>query len=165
MGFWGWEVYNSQSQNPNRKGAKTRRFFEVGTSITTKPSEQEERIAAAVVHAAYRVHKTLGPGLLESVYEPCFCHELGKAGCKFVSQVKVPIVYDGLSFPEAFRIDVLVEDLVICELKAAEINHSVYLAQLLTYLKLTNKQLGFVINFNVPLIKNGIQRVVRPATL
>jgi GxxExxY protein len=117
------------------------------------------------VQAAYTVHKTLGPGLLESIYEPCFCHELEKAGYNFQRQMKMPIVYDGLSFPEAFRIDVLVEQLVICELKAAENSHPVFLAQLLTYLKLTNKQLGFVINFNVPLIKDGIQRVVRPAQL
>ncbi len=136
----------------------------MGTPTKTEPTQHEERIAKAIVHAAYTVHKALGPGLLESVYEPCFCHELGKAGCKFATQIKIPIIYDNLSFPEAFRIDVLVEDLVICELKAAEFNHSVYLAQLLTYLKLTNKQLGFVINFNVPLIKNGIQRVVRPAS-
>jgi GxxExxY protein len=127
-------------------------------------SEREEVIGKEVVQAAYTVHRALGPGLLESVYEPCFCHELDKQGLAFQRQIKVPIVYDGLSFPEAFRIDVLIEDLVICELKAAEDNHPVYLAQLLTYLKLTNKQLGYVINFNVPLIKNGIQRVVHPAS-
>jgi len=81
----------------------------VGTSVIAKLSEQEEHVATAVVqHAAYTVHKALGPGLLESVYEPCFCHELAKAGCKFVSQVKIPIVYDGLSFLEGLRIDVLV---------------------------------------------------------
>ena len=123
-------------------------------------SQREEAIGKAIVHAAYTVHRALGPGLLESVYEPCFCHELDKAGYAFQKQIKVPIVYDGLSFAEAFRIDVLVEELVICELKAAEANHPVYLAQLLTYLKLTNKHLGFVINFNVSLIKHGIQRVV-----
>jgi GxxExxY protein len=131
----------------------------------TELSEREEQIGKAVVQAAYTVHRGLGPGLLESVYEPCFCHELEKQGLAFKRQIKVPIVYDGLSFPEAFRIDVLVDDLVICELKAAEDNHPVYLAQLLTYLKLTNKQLGFVINFNVPLIKSGIQRVVHPASV
>jgi GxxExxY protein len=123
-------------------------------------SEREEEIGKAIVHAAYTVHRALGPGLLESIYEPCFCHELGKAGYDFQKQIKVPIVYDGLAFAEAFRIDVLVEDLVICELKATEANHPLYLAQLLTYLKLTNKHLGFVVNFNVSLIKYGIQRVV-----
>ena len=142
---------------------KTQRHKGLGVAALPNPglSEQEEQIAKAIVQAAYSVHKGLGPGLLESVYEPCFCHELEKAGYICERQFKVPIVYDGLSFPEGFRIDVLVEKLVICELKAAEISHPVYLAQLLTYLKLTNKRLGFIINFNVPLIKNGIQRVVR----
>ena len=131
----------------------------------TALSEHEEEIGKAVVHAAFTVHKALGPGLLESVYEPCFCHELDKAGYTFERQIKVPIVYDGLSFAEGFRIDVLVENLVICELKAAENSHPVYLAQLLTYLKLTEKRLGFIINFNVPLIKHGIQRVVRQTSI
>ena len=124
-------------------------------------SAREEEIGKAVVQAAFVVHKALGPGLLESVYEPCFCHELEKAGYALQRQVKVPIVYDGVSFSEGFRIDVLVEDLIICELKAAEVNHSVYLAQLLTYLKLTDRHLGYIINFNVSLIKYGLQRVVR----
>ena len=124
-------------------------------------SEREEAIATAVVEAAYTVHLTLGPGLLESIYEPCFCHELGKRSLEIQRQVKVPIVYDGLSFDDAFRVDVLIENLVICELKAAETTHPVYLAQLLTYLKLTGRRLGFIINFNVPTIKQGIKRVVR----
>jgi GxxExxY protein len=123
--------------------------------------EREEAVGKAVVHGAYTVHKALGPGLLESVYEACLCHELKKADLGIESQVKVPIVYDGMSFADDYRMDVLVEDLVICELKSVEVNYPVYLAQLLTYLKLANKRLGYLINFNVPLIKNGIQRVVR----
>ena len=145
----------------DHKDSKTLRFLRVATPTNLTLSEREEAIGKAIVHAAYTVHRALGPGLLESVYEPCFCHELDKAGLTAQRQIKVPIVYDGLSFADAFRIDVLVEDLVICELKAAEINHPVYMAQLLTYLKLTDKHLGFVINFNVSLIKQGIQRVVR----
>jgi GxxExxY protein len=133
----------------------------VATVIHTPLSEHEEEIAKAIVHSAYTVHRALGPGLLESVYEPCFCHEPEKAHFALQRQIKVPVIYDGLSFAEAFRIDVLVENLVICELKAAEINHPVYLAQLLTYLKLADKHLGFVINFNVSLIKQGLQCVVR----
>jgi GxxExxY protein len=124
-------------------------------------SEEEEAIGKSVVHAAYLVHKALGPGLLESIYEACFCHELTKAGLAFVNQVKVPIQYDGRTFIDAFRIDVLVNDLVICELKSAEAMHPVCEAQILTYLKLTGKRLGYLINFNVPLIKDGIQRLVR----
>jgi GxxExxY protein len=123
-------------------------------------SDEEERIAKAVVGAAYAVHSTLGPGLLENVYEVCFCHELSKRGLSYRRQVVVPIVYDGITFDEGLRLDVLVEDLLICELKAVERMNPVYLAQILTQLKLTGKRLGFLINFNVPLIKRGIKRVV-----
>ena len=123
-------------------------------------SKQEERIATAIVDAAYAVHRGLGPGLLEKVYEVCFCHELAKRGLSYRRQVTVPIVYDGLTFDEGLRLDVLVEETVICELKAVEVLLPVFTAQLLTQLKLTGKRLGFLINFNVPLIKQGIKRVV-----
>ena len=123
-------------------------------------SDEEERIAKVIVAAAYAVHSALGPGLLENVYEVCFCHELTKRGLSFRRQVVVPIVYDGITFDEGLRLDVLVEELVICELKAVEMMHPVFLAQLLTQLKLTEKRLGFLMNFNVPLIKQGIKRVV-----
>ena len=123
-------------------------------------SDEEEHIAKMIVGSAYAVHKALGPGLLENVYEVCFCHELTKCGLSFLRQVVVPIVYDGITFDEGLRLDVLVEDLVICELKAVQTMHPVVLAQLLTQLKLTEKRFGFLINFNVPLIKHGIKRVV-----
>lgn len=123
-------------------------------------SDREERIARAIVDAAYAVHSNLGPGLLESVYEVCFCHELGKRGLAYRRQVVVPIVYDGITFEEGLRLDVLVEESIICELKAVEVMLPVFTAQLLTYLKLTGKRLGFLINFNVPLIKEGIKRVI-----
>ncbi|GAF91133.1 unnamed protein product [marine sediment metagenome] len=123
-------------------------------------SDEEERIAKVIVAAAYAVHSALGPGLLENVYEVCFCHELTKRGLSFRRQVVVPIVYDGITFDEGLRLDVLVEELVICELKAVEMMHPVFLAQLLSQLKLTEKRLGFLMNFNVPLIKQGIKRVV-----
>jgi len=123
-------------------------------------SDKEERIAKAIVDAAYTVHSALGPGLLENVYEVCFCHELAKRGLSYRRQVVVPIVYDGITFDEGLRLDVLVEEMVICELKALEVMHPVFTAQLLTQLKLTGKRLGFLINFNVPLIKQGLKRVV-----
>ena len=123
-------------------------------------SDEEERVAKMIVGSAYAVHKALGPGLLENVYEVCFCHELTKCGLSFLRQVVVPIVYDGITFDEGLRLDVLVEELVIYELKAVQTMHPVFLAQLLTQLKLTEKRLGFLINFNVPLIKHGIKRVV-----
>ena len=108
--------------------------------------------------AAYAVHRALGPGLLENVYKVCFCYELTKRSLSYRRQVVVPIVYDGITFDEGLRLDVLGEERVICELKA--VRHPVFTAQLLTQLKLTGKRLGFLINFNVPLIKHGIKRVV-----
>jgi len=123
-------------------------------------SDQEECTAKVIVNAAYTVHSTLGPGLLENVYEVCFCHELTKRGLSYCRQVVVPIVYDGIVFDEGLRLDVLVEDRIICELKAVQGMNPVFTAQLLTQLKLTGRRLGFLINFNVALIKHGIKRVI-----
>ena len=108
-----------------------------------------ELIGKKIVDSAYTVHKELGPGLLEKVYETCFCHELTKRGLSYQRQKNIPIVYDGITFEEGLRLDVLVEDLIICELKAVEIVNPVWDAQILSHLKLTGKRLGFLINFNV----------------
>jgi len=123
-------------------------------------SKREESLAEKIVDAAYTVHKILGPGLLEKVYEICFCHEISKRGLKNQRQVDIPIVYDGMTFDEGLRIDVLVEELIICELKAVDQMNSVWEAQIISHLKLTGNRLGFLINFNVPLIKNGIKRII-----
>jgi GxxExxY protein len=123
-------------------------------------SDREEYIAERIVDAAYAVHKALGPGLLERVYEACLCHELSERELKYQRQVDIPISYDGMIFDEGLRLDVLVEDLVICELKAVDEMHPVWKAQLISHLKLTGKRLGFLINFNVPVIKNGIKRII-----
>ena len=123
-------------------------------------SKREESIGEKIVDAAYTVHKILGPGLLEKVYEVCFCHELSKRGVRVQRQVDIPIVYDGMVFDEGLRLDILVEELIICALKAVEEANPVWQAQMLSHLKLTGKRLGFLINFNVPLIKNGIKRIV-----
>jgi GxxExxY protein len=125
-----------------------------------KTSDKEELIAAQIVDAAYSVHKVLGPGLLEKVYEVCFCHELTKRGLSYQRQIDVPIQYDSIMFDVGLRLDVMVEGLVVCELKAADKANPVWQAQLLSYLKLTGKRLGFLINFNVPLVKNGIKRII-----
>ncbi len=122
-------------------------------------SEREEKVATQIVDAAYSVHKALGPGLLEKVYEVCFCHELTKKRLSFQRQVSLPVVYDGITFDEGLRLDVI-EDLIICEIKAVDKTNPVWQAQLLSYLKLTGKRIGFLINFNVPLLKNGIRRVI-----
>ena len=123
-------------------------------------SAEEERIATLIVDAAFAVHTQFGPGLLEKVYEVCFCHELTKRGLKVERQVPVPIIYDGIVFDEGLRLDALVEGLVICELKAVDQVNPVWEAQLLSHLRLTKRRLGFVINFNVPMIKNGLKRMV-----
>jgi len=123
--------------------------------------EKTEDVARHVVDAAFRVHATLGPGLLESVYEACFCHELSKREMAFQRQLVLPVVYDGIRLDAGLRIDVLVEECVIVELKAVDRMLSLYDAQLLTYLKLTGIRLGLLINFNVPLIKDGIHRLAR----
>ena len=123
-------------------------------------SEKEESIAERIVDAAYTLHKKIGPGLLEKVYEVCFCHELSKRELSYKRQIDVPILYDGISFDEGLRLDVLIEDIIICELKAVETINPVWEAQLLSHLKLTNKRLGFLINFNVPVIKDGIKRII-----
>lgn len=122
--------------------------------------ESTERIARLVVDAAYTVHVNLGPGLLEKVYEICFCHELEKRGLSYQRQIDIPIVYDNLIFNEGLRLDVLVEDCIICELKALETVNPVWEAQILSHLRLTGKRLGFLINFNVVRIKDGIRRFV-----
>lgn len=123
-------------------------------------STEEDRIGKAIVDAAFKVHKELGPGLLEKVYEVCFCHVLTQNGFIVKRQIDVPIVFQDLIFEEGLRLDVMINDLVICELKALENVNLVWEAQLLSHLKLTNKRLGYLINFNVPLIKNGIKRMV-----
>ncbi|MFH2142324.1 MAG: GxxExxY protein [Bacteroidota bacterium] len=121
---------------------------------------EEERTGKLIVDAAYVVHKELGPCLLEKVYEVCFCHVLSKYGCIIKRQLDIPIVFDGIVFSEGLRLDVMVNDLVVCELKALEMVNPVWEAQLLSHLKLTGKRLGYLINFNVPLIKDGIKRII-----
>jgi GxxExxY protein len=126
-----------------------------------KPIPEELNILGKkIVDAAYTVHKNLGPGLLEKVYEICFCHELTKRGLTYQRQVDIPITYDGLVFNEGLRLDVIVKNEIICELKALEIVDPVWEAQVLSHLKLTNKRLGFLINFNVSNIGEGIKRFV-----
>jgi len=106
----------------------------------------------------FNVHQALGPGLLESVYEVCLAHEMDKAGLNYRKQVGLPVVYDGVRLDAGLRLDFLVEDVLVVELKAVEVLHPVHEAQLLTYLKLSGRRLGLLVNFNVPLIKQGIIR-------
>ncbi len=123
---------------------------------------REEDVAGMVVNCAYRVHRQTGPGMLESVYELCFCHELKKMGLDVKRQVPIDICYDGILFNEAFRVDIWIENLVVCELKSVQELTRVHYAQLLTYLKFTQNHVGFLLNFNTDLMKNGTRRIVLP---
>lgn len=118
------------------------------------------KISGEIVDAAIKVHSSLGPGLLESAYEACLKHELTKRGIKTESQVTLPITYDGIKIDAGYRIDLLVEDTVIIELKAVSELIPIHEAQLLSYLKLSKKPLGLLINFNVLRLKDGIKRMV-----
>lgn len=121
-------------------------------------NEKEELLCREIVDCAFKVHKKLGPGLLEKIYEACFCHELKKKSIPFQRQVYVPVVYDGTALDEGLRLDVLVGHCIVCELKAVEEMNRLWEAQVLSHLKLTGNHVGFLINFNVTLIKNGIRR-------
>lgn len=126
----------------------------------TKLSEREEYLAKQIVDIAIKIHKELGPGLLESVYAKCFYYELINRNINYEKQKDVPIIYQSLIIDEGLRLDMLIEDLIIVEFKAQENYHPVWEAQLLSYLKLTSKRLGFLINFHVPLMKDGIKRLI-----
>jgi GxxExxY protein len=120
----------------------------------------ENAVAQQIVDAAYRVHTTLGPGLLESVYETALAYELEKRGLRITRQQGIPVVYDAVRIHTGFHADLVVEDQVIVEIKALETVAPVHKKQLLTYLKLADKRLGLLINFNVALIKDGVTRIV-----
>ena len=124
------------------------------------PNQKLEEIAKIVVNSAFKVHKELGPGLLEKVYEACLVYEIAKVGLEVNRQVDVPIVYDGVTLKEHLRLDIIVENSIIIEVKAVDIVNPVWNAQIISHLKLTDNELGFLINFNVPLIKNGIKRFI-----
>jgi len=117
-------------------------------------------LARQVVDAVFQVHKALGPGLLESVYEACLCHELKKRHIPYQQQVSIPVIYDGVEIEAGLRLDLWVDKKLIVELKAVEQLHEVHKAQLITYLKLTGTRLGLLVNFNVPVIKQGIKRII-----
>jgi GxxExxY protein len=126
----------------------------------TEPSADADALGRHIVDAAFQVHRALGPGLLEAVYAACLRHELTARGLRVAAQLPVPVVYRGIRLDCGFRLDLLVEDMVVVEIKAVEQHNRLYEAQLLTYLKLANKPLGYLINFNTPLIRDGIRRFI-----
>lgn len=120
----------------------------------------ENELSGIVVDCAFKVHKALGPGLLESAYEACMVYELKKSGLRVRQQHPLPLIYDEVDMQVGYRLDILVENKLIVELKAVEGFHPLHMAQLITYLRLSEIKLGLLINFNVELIKNGIRRCV-----
>lgn len=120
----------------------------------------ENQIGKIVVDCAFKVHMELGPGLLESTYEACLLFELNEAGIKAESQKALPVIYKSVKLDVGYRIDILVEDKVVIELKSVEAINDVHMAQIITYLKLSDCHLGYLINFNVKYFKEGIKRVV-----
>jgi GxxExxY protein len=129
------------------------------TKLAATPMTANE-VSHHIITAAMKVHSALGPGLLESAYEACLAHELRKAGLRVVTQVGLPVVYDGIKLELGYRIDMLVNDLVVVELKSVEEISRIHIAQVLSYMKLSKKQLGLIINFNVLRLKDGIKRLV-----
>lgn len=138
----------------DRKGRKV--YAKVANFIMMTENE----ISKYIVECALKVHRNLGPGLLESSYEECLYYELRKSKLDVEKQKSLPLIYEDVKLDIGYRIDLMVEGKVIIELKAVESLNDLHLAQILTYLKLTGCKLGLLINFNVPLIKNGIRRVV-----
>lgn len=126
------------------------------------PAENENinRLSNRVIGAALEVHKQVGPGLLESIYEGCLCRELTLQGIPYLRQVMIPVHYKGIELPHKLKLDVLVDDALILELKSQEKIEPIHEAQLLTYLRLTGKWLGLLINFNVGLLRDGIHRII-----
>lgn len=120
----------------------------------------ENEIANKVIGLAIEVHSALGPGLLESAYQECLFYKLGKAGLKVEKEKPMPLIFEGVKLECGYRIDLLVENKIVIELKSVEALNHVHMAQTLTYMKLGNYKLGLLINFNVSLLKNGIKRVV-----
>jgi GxxExxY protein len=120
---------------------------------------ERDQLSAAVIGAAIEVHRFLGPGLLESVYEKCLCHELNLRGISFRRQVELPIIYKDLFLERSLFVDILVADQLILDLKSVDALTPLFEAQLLTYLKLSGKQRGLLINFNVTLLKDGLKRI------
>ena len=127
----------------------------------TEPTREQDLVARQIVDSAFAVHTTLGPGLLESVYEQCLAFELASRNIAVERQVPVPVTYRGVLIDAAFRMDIVVAGMVVVEVKAVEKMVPIHEAQLVTYLKLSGYPIGLLINFNVPLIKDGIRRMVR----
>jgi len=126
----------------------------------TKPfSVNEQNLTSQLMHIAISIHRILGPGLMVSIYEKCFCYELTKRKIPFTMKQQFPVIYGDLVFEEGIRIDLIIDNLIVIQLKAEEDYHPIWESQLLSFLKLTGKRLGYIMNFKSPLMKDGIKRL------
>lgn len=128
--------------------------------LSIRLPDEIERLATVVVDAGFKVHKTLGPGLLESAYEHCLAYEFAMRGLEVKRQVVQPIVYNDMKIDEGYRMDILVNGVIVVEVKSVDATTPTHMAQLLTYLRLSGCRLGFLMNFSSPMFKNGIRRLV-----
>jgi GxxExxY protein len=141
------------------KDAKNKNIEDKKIRFEPIPSQTEE-IVKTILDSAYQVHTALGPGLLESVYEACMGYELNLNNINVKTQITLPVIYKGMKVDSGYRLDILVEDCIIVEIKSSETISPVHCAQLLTYLILTNKRLGLLLNFNVIHLRDGIKRII-----
>ena len=141
-------IHHGDTENTEKKQVQPKRHL------------YQEQLTGQIIGAAIEVHKQLGPGLLESTYQACLCHELELRGISFECQKPLPLEYKGIKLECGYRIDLLVAGLVIVEIKSVEALAPIHEAQLLTYLKLTGVKVGFLINFNVVVLKDGLRRLV-----
>ncbi len=162
-GAIGYGSGNVEEKSSSRQDAKAQRKYTIQYCKLCHCEEytmKENEIARIVVDTSLYIHQQLGPGLLESVYETVLAHCLEKRGLSVARQVPVPIIFEGISMREGFRADIIVENLVVLELKSVETIHPVHKKQLQTYLRLANKKLGLLLNFGMVLMKDGICRLV-----
>jgi GxxExxY protein len=148
---------NSKTRLESAEGAETLSPLRVSARV-------ENALTEKIIGAAIEVHRHLGPGLLEAVYEGCLCYELNQLGLRFERQVHLPITYKGLKLESAYKMDLVVENAIVVEIKATEGTAPIHSSQLLTYLKSSDKRIGLLINFNVPVLKNGLKTVVNHYT-
>jgi GxxExxY protein len=154
-------IFSPQSREDGEgKGELGERIFDLKTTHKMMLRHELDELSSTVIGAAIEVHKNTGPGLLESVYEHCLVQELRLRGVNVQSQVKLPIIYKGVTLDKYFNIDILVKNEIILELKSVTEIHPIHEAQVITYLKMANKRLGYLLNFNAPTMKAGIRRRV-----
>ena len=142
------------------KTEKGKNFLPRESNGEKADSMEINKLSNIIIGAAIEVHKTLGPGLLESAYEQCMCHELGLRGLSFERQKELPVSYKGMKLNCGYRLDIVVEKAIILELKSCDKIEAIHRAQLLTYLKISGLSLGLLLNFNVPIMRDGIVRIV-----